>query len=78
MSARLAPKTVTTNYGVFIGSGKVLIRDSYITGASASVINFQSVATVRILNTVFNGVTSGIMVCVGGMTTGLIPYGCPP
>lgn len=62
-------------YGAGIFSGTVLIRDSYFEGSTNSI--FRSSGNVRVLNTVFNGVTSGLTgSCVNGMTIGLASYSC--
>ncbi|MFZ4719564.1 MAG: hypothetical protein ACOYMR_09070 [Ilumatobacteraceae bacterium] len=66
----------TTGYGVQLGvDGSVLIRDSFLEGSTFSVV---SGGKVRILNTVFNGNTSGIgaAACIGALTTQLNNYTC--
>ncbi len=62
-------------YGAAILSGTVLIRDSYFQGTANSILRIAG--NVRVLNTVFNGVTAGLTgSCVNAMTTGLTPYTC--
>ena len=62
-------------YGAAIISGTVLIRDSYFEGTDNSIVRVSG--NVRVLNTVFNGVTTGLTgSCVNAMTTGLTPYTC--
>jgi hypothetical protein len=66
----------TGNYGVYLAGGSVLIRDSFLEGSTSSV--FKSSGTIRILNTVFNGNTSGVgaAACIGALTTQLNDYTC--
>jgi pectin methylesterase-like acyl-CoA thioesterase len=66
----------TVSYGVFHDGGSVLIRDSFLTGSTFSVR--KASGTIRILNTVFNGNTSGVgaAACIGALTTQLNDYTC--
>jgi len=66
----------TGNYGVYLAGGSALIRDSFLEGSTSSV--FKSSGTIRILNTVFNGNTSGVgaAACIGALTTQLNDYTC--
>jgi hypothetical protein len=62
-------------YGAEIFGGTVLIRDSFFEGNTNSIV--RTAGSVRVLNTVFNGVTNGLTgSCVNAMTTGLTPYTC--
>jgi pectin methylesterase-like acyl-CoA thioesterase len=66
----------TGNYGVYLAGGSALIRDSFLEGSTSSVL--KSSGTIRILNTVFNGNTSGVgaAACIGALTTQLNDYTC--
>jgi len=64
-----------TNWGVE-ASGAVVIRDSFISGSSKSVVNDSG--TVHIADTVLDGATQGVgpTNCVGVMNAALAPYAC--
>ena len=70
-----ATDTGVLGYGVLVDGGATVMRGSFITGSSASIV--RSSGSIIVFDTEFNGNSSGLTgSCYNAFTTALTPYTC--
>jgi len=72
-TATLTDVTAYAGYGVYVGSGTVLIRDSFLTGFPISI--YRAGGAVQVSDTELQSPVNGLMTCINAYNTAYVELG---